>query len=588
MSKTICHRLLQTVQARSRETAIHYKSGNTPGWESVTWSGYFEKIEQCAAGLRELGVRSGSRVALFSQSRWEWSVADFATLSLGAVSVPIYQSITLDDLFHILEQAQPEVVFVENKILARQLQMLKDRCPWIRKIVLFEKSDEGECFEQLLQMGAQRLHQSPLEIRDSLRERSGSELATIHFTSGTTGRPRGVLIGHDQIVSEVEEAFTALGVNSSDRCLSFLPYAHVLGRIEHWGHAWFGFTRFQAESLEKVRANLLEAKPTIMVAVPRVFEKVYGALTTQLQSSPWIKGLSDWAFQIGKEVVRLQQSHDPLPWTLSLQSELLQKTFFNRVKSAFGGELRFAVCGGAPLAQELQESLSAAGILLLEGYGLTETCGAVAVNLPFDWKSGTVGKPLPDVKVQIAQDGEILLQSRKIMRGYLNDAPQDFAEKDWFHTGDLGELLPSGHLRITGRKKDLIKTSGGKYVAPQRIENLLSLDPWISSAFIYGDNRKYIVALIGLRRTELVDWARKQAISFGDYSELTQKEEVRTRVRDVIRSVNQQLASYESIKRFLILPEEPSIESGELTPSLKLRRNVLEKKYVRELNTLYE
>lgn len=593
MPQQICAAFLETALTRRESPALSYRSEGV--WKTLSWLDYLNWVESIAWGLRGSGIQKESRVGILSSSSWQWSVVDFAALSLQAVTVPIYPSISLGDLQHILRESKLDCVFVENANLLRSLRLALGSLTKKPRIWLLNNSDPDSIdtdsaqselsWLKLFEMGTEALRQSPQTLRREMQQISPKSFASLHFTSGTSGLPRGVWLQHEQIWSEVHDAFSALGIRAEDRSLSFLPYAHVLGRVEHLGHALIGFHRYQAESIEKLRTHFQEVRPTILVAVPRVFEKIHAAVQTQMQSNSWLKSVSEWAFSIGTEVLQHRESHEPMPWSLAFQNEAAQALFFQNIRQIFGGELRLAVCGGAALPEKIQRDFAASGILILEGYGLTETMAAVTVNLPFDWKSGSVGKPLGDVEIQLAQDGEILVRSRKVFHSYLNEAARD--PQSWFATGDLGRLLPSGHLQVTGRKKDLIKTSNGKYVAPQRLESLLVQDSLISSALVLGDQKKYVVALIALDRSAVMSWSQSQGLEEKDYAKLTQLDPIKKEIRNRLRQLNKEVAAHESIKRFLILPEEPSVENGDLTPSLKLRKNVLVEKYKREIDELF-
>jgi len=397
------------------------------------------------------------------------------------------------------------------------------------------------------------------------------------------------MLTHTQIMSEISEAFPYVGAHADDISLTFLPYAHVMGRIEHWGHVYVGFTMAYAESIERVRTNLLEIRPTIMVAVPRIFEKVYAAIQTQIEAQPWRKKIFAQAMKIGQKVSEARVRHEPLPLALGLIDQVAQRLVLGRVKAAFGGRLRFAISGGAPISPDIVRFFHACDILILEGYGLTETTAAICVNTPYDYEFGTVGKPIGETQIKIAEDGEILVKSKKVMKDYFED-PAETAKvftDGWYHTGDIGEFTPSGNLKITDRKKDLIKTAGGKYVAPQLLENLLKHDPLVSQVLVHGDQKKYVVALLTLDRPLLEKFARDRGLNESNIEALTQDPKVLEAVRQIVADANSRLASYESIKRFAVLPTEFTVEAGELTPSLKIKRKYVDQKYRNQIEKLY-
>ncbi|MEI7973837.1 MAG: AMP-binding protein, partial [Bdellovibrio sp.] len=366
MPKQICAAFLETALNRREAPALSYRSRGI--WKTLSWLDYLHWVESIAWGLRRTGIQNGSRVGIFASSSWQWSVVDFAALSLQAVTVPIFPYMGLGDLQHILRESNLDCVFVENANLLRPLRLTLESLTKKPRIWLLDSSDSEQSWQKLFEMGTEILRHSPQILRQEMREISPKSFASLHFTSGTSGLPRGVWLQHEQIWSEVRDAFSALGIRAEDRALSFLPNAHVLGRVEHLGHAFIGFHRYQAESIEKIRSHFQEVRPTILVAVPRVFEKIHSAVQTQMQSNSWLKTVSGWAFSIGAEVLQHRESHEPLPWSLAFQNEAAQTLFFQNIRQIFGGELRLAVCGGAALPEKIQRDFAASGILILEGY----------------------------------------------------------------------------------------------------------------------------------------------------------------------------------------------------------------------------
>lgn len=563
------------------------------GWKEISWPDFIREVERIAAGLLALGIKPQDRVALMSNTRYEWGCCDLAILSIGAITVPIYQNSTSDEMEYILQDCEARVFIVENRMVLKQWRKIREKCPAVRNVVCFEAENPDDpaqiTLEALKEMGKDFLAANPNSVSEPARRTKPGDIATLVYTSGTTGRPKGVVITHEQILSEVGEAFPLCGVTSKDISLSFLPYAHVLGRIEFWGHLHIGFTLAFAESIEKMRANLSEVKPTILVAVPRIFEKVHSAIYSQMENQPWKRKLFDWALTVGRQVSERRLTRQMIPLPLLLQYETARRLVLDKVRDAFGGRLRFAISGGAPIHREIPLFFHAAGVLILEGYGLTETTAAITVNTPFNYKFGSVGRPIGDVQLKIAEDGEILVKSKKVMREYYKN-PQATAEvlKDgWFATGDIGEISASGDLKITDRKKDLIKTAGGKYVAPQRLEGLLKLHPLVGHVLIHGDQKKFIVALITLDKAAIEGWAKDRNLHFNKWTDLLGNPDVQSQVRQAVADANTQLASWESIKKFQVLPQEFSVEGGELTPSLKVKRKALDQRFQAQIEALY-
>lgn len=588
---TLGHSLL-AFKKRTAQKAIMFKQNDR--WISKNWPEYYNDIESFGAGLLALGIKPKERVAIMANTRYEWSLADHAAMGVHAVVISVYQNNTASDVEYILNNSESRVLILENEALLRVWQEVKDKCPHVEYIILMDPpknkvDDNVYTWSHVESKGREVLKKNPTAFEDLCQSQKAGDTATLLYTSGTTGLPKGVVITHTQIISEVGEAFPIFGVDDTDVSLSFLPYAHILGRIEHWAHAYMGFTMAFAESVEKVRTNLAEIEPTFLISVPRIFEKVYAAINTQIDASPVKKRLFTWAMGVGRRITELKLTHQTIPLELLATYELARKLVLNKINLAFGRRLRFAISGGAPLAADISSFFHAAGVLILEGYGLTETTAAITVNTPFNYKFGSVGRPIGDVELKIAEDGEILVRSHKVMKEYYKNpqATSEVMTDGWFHTGDIGQILQGGDLKITDRKKDLIKTAGGKYVAPQKIEGLLKLSPIVTQALIAGDQKKYIVALLTVDPVYLQALAKERSDSFSDWKELVSRPWVQDIVRDHIAETNSDLASYESIKRFLILPVEFTIEGGELTPSLKLKRKVLSQRYQKEIDSLY-
>jgi long-chain acyl-CoA synthetase len=589
MSHTVCHKFLETAEKYSNRLAVMHKQGDH--WNELNWAAYATLVKTVAAGLQTLGVRKGDRIAIVSNTRLEWAVTDLALLGLGAVTVPIYQNSTPEDLTYILESSRTKILICESTQSYLKMQPHLKALNGIEKVVVYDgdATDGVVRFDEIENAGAAALKLSPTVYELALREVTLNDIATIIYTSGTTGRPKGVVITHTQALSEIADAFPLLGVTVRDRSLCFLPFAHILGRIEIWGHGYTGYTMAFAESIDRLKDNLVEVKPTLMIAVPRVFEKIYNGILAQAEASPLKSKVFHWALGVGREMSQYKVEKQPVPVDLALKYRLAKKLVFDSITDRLGGRLRFAISGGAPLSRSIAEFFHAAGILILEGYGLTETTAAVAVNTPFDYRFGTVGKAVGEVKFKIADDGEILVQSKKVMREYLDD-PESTATAitdGWYHTGDIGELSPEGYLRITDRKKDLIKTAGGKYVAPQKLEGLLKVSRFISQVHIHGDQKKYIVTLLTLNMDTVRQWAEENKIETKSRDELASHPRVRELIKGAVAEANSHLASYETIKNFAILSREFTVESGELTPSLKVKRKVVDERQKDLIDSLY-
>nr|WP_295899493.1 long-chain fatty acid--CoA ligase [uncultured Bdellovibrio sp.] len=587
---TLGHSILSMRGRNPNHTAVKFKANGS--WTSKTWPEYYQDVENVGSALLAMGIKEGDRVAIMANTRYEWSVMDLAIFGIKAITVPIYQNNTAEDVEYILNNCQARVLVCETRGPLKIFEAVKDKCPTIEKLVVFENTcpnPDAITWDRVHKMGQDYLVKHPDQYRRTCETIVASDTATILYTSGTTGRPKGVVLTHLQAFSEVSEAFPFCGAKEEDVSLSFLPYAHILGRIEHWGHLYIGFTMAYAESLEKIRGNLTEIRPTIMVSVPRIFEKIYAAIWAQVQTQPLKMKVFNWALSIGKKVGEYKMSGQILPLDLLVKYEMARKLVLGKITEAFGGRLRFAISGGAPISKDIALFFHSAGILILEGYGLTETTAAITVNTPFNYRFGSVGRPIGEVQLKIAEDGEILVKSDKVMKEYYqnSEATKEAFTDGWFHTGDIGEILPSGDLKITDRKKDLIKTAGGKYVAPQRLEGLLKLSPYIAHVHIHGDQKKYIVALLTMDRPSVEQLAKEKNVSYSDWNSLVNSSFVQDIARKAVADANAQLASYESIKKYLVLPNEFTIEGGELTPSLKVKRKVLDQKFKDKIEELY-
>lgn len=587
--KTLAHSIIK-MQLRQKNAALKFKKDGQ--WQELSWSNYYKRITQFGSALISFGIQPGDRIAIMANTRYEWAISDLAIIGIKAITVPIYHNSTPEDVEFILNNAEVKMLICEGKSTTKTWNLISQNCPTVKKIISFEKSAcEGEIqhWDEIVKIGESYLSKHPRDFQSRCESITPETIASILYTSGTTGKPKGVVISHTQIVSEVAEAFYLFNVGEEDLSLSFLPYAHILGRVELWGHVYTGYTIAFAESIDRLKHNLLEVKPTVIIAVPRIFEKIYSAIWSQVETQKLKLKLFNWAVHIGKQVGHFKMTHQSIPLSLLAQYEVAKKLVLGKITDAFGGRLRFAISGGAPLAKEIAEFFHAADLLVLEGYGLTETTAAITINTPFNYKFGTVGRPIGDVKIKIAEDGEILIKSHKVMVEYYRnpEATAEVMKDGWFCTGDIGELSPNGELRITDRKKDLIKTAGGKYVAPQRIENLLKLTPMIGHVLVHGDQKKFIVALMTLDRLLLEQYAKENQISFSHWTELVEHPQVQDVVRKAVADANAHLASFESIKKYQILACEFSVESGELTPSLKVKRKHLDKKFAKEISDLY-
>ncbi len=576
---------------RHRICFKHKKDG---AWISLSWLDVGEKVKEVALGLSALGVKKGDTVAIFSNTCMEWTVSDLAILSLGAVSVPIYQSTTPDQVAYILNNSGSRWVFAENTHLLKKIKAELPNLPQLQRIVLFHGKKEAHemqmTLEELQKLGVEEGNEAAW--REGLEAIEPNQTATLVYTSGTTGPPKGAILTHGNFLSGIDACTALFTISEEDTSLLFLPLAHILAREMQFYHLRVGFTQAFAESIDKLVDNLGEIRPHFFVAVPRIFEKVYEKILQQVEAgSPTKQSIFKWGVVVGGEVSRRVQKGQSLSPGLWLQSKIASRLVFGKLRRRLGGRLMYAVSGGAPLSREIAQFFHAAGILILEGYGLTETTAAVNCNSPSHYAFGTVGLPVKGVQEKIAPDGEILVKGPMVFQGYYKnpEATREVLSEDgWFKTGDIGEFDARGYLKITDRKKDLIITAGGKNIAPQNIENQLKTVPVISQAVIIGDRRKYLAALLTLTKDVLEEWAQKMGLQVQTYDELVKHPTTHQWLHQILDEKNKTLASYESIKRFAILPNDFSQETGELTPTLKVKRKFVNEKYRDVIENLYQ
>ncbi len=578
------------------KTGLMFKKGGS--YQSITYREIHEIVSKLANGLASLGVQKGDKVVLLSENRVEWAWTDYAILSNGAVTVPIYPTLLAPHIKFITNNSDAKVVIVSNEHQLSKVLEVLDELKTVEQLVIIEpgetKHDKLITFQELQEKGAAYQKEHPEEIEQRIQAVEPEDLATIIYTSGTTGEPKGVMLTHKNFLSNIEASLRALPITPDEIFLSFLPLSHVFERmVGHFLATYQGCTIAYAESIETVPQNLLEVRPTLMASVPRFFEKVYGRVMESLEAGSAVKkSLFMWAIGVGKEALRYKQNGKPIPGGLfALKYKLADKLVFSKLKERVGGRIKFFVSGGAPLSKEIGEFFASADLLILEGYGLTETSPVITVNRLEKYKFGSVGLPLDNVEVKIAEDGEILCKGPNVMKGYYkNEAATKEAidEEGWFHTGDIGVIDEDGFLIITDRKKNLIVTAGGKNVAPQPIENLLITSQYIEQAVVIGDKRKFISALIVPNMDALKAFAQERGITYQSTRELLDHPEVQKLYRQEIDNVSKDLARYETIKKFALIEEPFTIESGELTPTLKVKRRIVEERYKDIIDKMYE
>ena len=562
-------------------------------WTELSYAELADQVQSASLGFRELGIGDGDRVAILSENRPEWAIADYACLAARFTDVPIYPTLPARQLEYILRDSGSVALLASGAQLGKVLG-IRDRLPELRHIVTLDRAPQGGegvlGFDELLACGRSAAARHP-EWRAHALDAAPDDLATLIYTSGTTGDPKGVMLTHGNIASNVTTCCRLFTFGDGDECLSFLPLSHIFERMfGHYSMFHAGVVINYAGGIETVASDMQERRPTLMASVPRLYEKIYARVLDSVRASaPPRRRIFAWARRVGEEWVDRTLADAPLPPSLSLRRRLADRLVFSTLRARTGGRIRFFISGGAPLSPEIARFFFAAGMPILEGYGLTETSPVIAVNTQRHTKLGTVGRPIPGVEVRIAEDGEIVTRGPNVMRGYFNK-PEATAEaldvEGWFHTGDIGLVDAEGYLRITDRKKDLIVTAGGKNIAPQPIENLAKGSKYVSNAVMLGDRRPFPIMLVVPNPEPLRLWASRRGLP-ADLERLVSLPEVHTKLEREVRKMLRDLAQFEMPKKFLLLARDFSVEGGELTPTLKVRRRIVEERHRAAIEALY-
>jgi long-chain acyl-CoA synthetase len=578
----------------TKRAALRYKEEGQ--WKDVSHQELARRVKHAALGLMELGIQPGDRVAILSENRPEWAVADFACLTARCADVSIYPTLPAPQVAYLLADSGARAVFVEDAGQYDKVAAVRSDVPDVEHVIVFDAEEGMEgpgllSFQELLQRGAAAEDRYPTYREDALAV-DRDELATLIYTSGTTGSPKGVMLTHYNFCSNVVAALKVLFIGPDDSCLSLLPLSHSFERMAgHYVMIHRGTTINYAESVEQVPANLQEIKPTIVLSVPRLFEKIYARVLENAMAGGALKRrIFFWARRNAERWADLRQAELPVPGWLDFKRKIGDKLVFSKLRARTGGRIRFFVSGGAPLSPEIAKFFYSAGITIVEGYGLSETSPVLAANPLDKVRIGTVGPPIPGVELKIAADGEILARGPNIMKGYYNkpaDTREAIDADGWFHTGDIGEFDAKGYLKITDRKKDLIVTAGGKKVAPQPIENMIKTNQFVLNAVMVGDKRRFPALLIVPDVEALKKWAAERSLAFGSTGDLLSQADVMAKVEREVMGNLRDLASFEMPKKIALVEEDFSIEKGELTPTLKVKRRVVEDRYRDKIEALY-
>ena len=583
---------LDRVEATPDAPAYSFPVGGS--WHSVTWAEAGGRVSGLAAGLIALGVEPEQRVAIASGTRYEWILADLAIMSAGAATTTVYPSSMASDVAYIVGDSDSQVVFAEDDVQVAKLREQRSDLPAVSRVVTFDGTPDGDWvigLDELERLGAQLLVDQPDAVARRVDGTRHDDLATLVYTSGTTGQPKGVRLPHSAWTYEGVAVQRLNLLTIDDVQYLWLPLAHVFGKVLLTVQLAIGFPTAIDGRVEKIVDNLAVVRPTFMAAAPRIFEKVHArVVTTTADEGGLKKKIFDQAFKVGIDVTRRQQAGEKVPVQLAVRNAVFDRLVFAKIRARFGGRVRFFVSGAAALNRDIAEWFHAAGLLILEGYGLTESSAGTCLNRPRHYQIGTVGQPFEGSQITCAPDGELLIKGPGVMTGYHNlDETGDRVVVDgWLHTGDIGEVDAKGFVTITDRKKDLFKTSGGKYVAPQLIEGRFKAAcPYVSQIVLHGNQRNFVSALITLDADSIDGWAAQHGLGGRPYREIVTSDAAHEMVQRCVDELNSTLNPWETIKRFVVLKRDLSVEDGELTPSQKVKRKVVEEHYHDELDALY-
>lgn len=598
MERTINEVFKNRVQKYKNKIAIEKKLNGK--WHSASWNEYYDNARKVGLALTSLGLNKGDRVAILSENRLEWLYTDMGTLGIGVCLIPIYTTLTSEEVEYLIINSGSKIVVVEDKLQLEKVLEISENCPELKKIVVIDDAGvkiDGEMidsFQALLNAG-EKMYEKNSSLYETLSESvTPEDLATIVYTSGTTGLPKGVMITHKNIMAVIHalDSMEPKFGYDTDQTVPFLPLSHVFERTAgHFYGMYVGLTASYAESLDTFANDIQDKKPTVVLAVPRVCEKVYQKILMQVENeSPLKKKIFNWGLKVGAQISEIREKKKSIPPVLSLQYKIAYNLIFKKISSALGGRVRWMTASGAPTSKDIIQFFNAAGIMVVEGYGMTECCAPATMSNLSDYKIGTVGKPIPGVEVKLADDGEILIKGDNVFKGYWQleeETEKTFTRDGYLRTGDIGEFDGNGFLSITDRKKDLIITSGGKNIAPQKIEGLFKFDPLFAQFIVVGERKKFLSALVNINLEQAEIEAKKNNIDYQDPEDLLRHPKFLALVDEHVKERNSHLARYETIKKYKIIEGEFSQDNGELTASLKMKRNVIYDKHKDLIEMMY-
>ncbi|MCD9186425.1 MAG: long-chain fatty acid--CoA ligase [Pyrinomonadaceae bacterium] len=591
--RTLPELFIKSAKKHNRKDALSFKKNGK--WQKISSAEMIERIENIALGLYSIGLRKDDRAAILAANSPEWTFSDAGCQFAGIIDVPIYTTLAPNSICYVIKDSGAKIFFLENKEFYEYIKDILPECNSLEKLIFFDdtgvEAENAVSLKDLEEAGAKLKEENPHLLENLVAAVQPDDVATLIYTSGTTGEPKGVMLSHTNIVSNTIDAGEKYEFSKDDKSLSVLPLSHVFERSAMYLYILNGMAVHYAESIDKVPDNLQEVRPTIFVGVPRIFEKVYAkAKLKASQSSELKEKVFDWAIETGKEVALRKEKRQNISFFLSVKHSIADRLVFSKLRDFFGGNLRSCITGGAALSNEIWLIFTGAGISIMQGYGLTETSPVISSNNPIDAKLGTVGKPIRGIKVRIAEDGEIEVLSPGMLLGYYNkpEATHDaFTADGWFKTGDIGKIDDEGFLEITDRKKELFKTSGGKYIAPAHIEQILKGSRFVNQVVLVGNDRKFPAALIVPNFEQLESYARHKHFPIETHAEFCKDPRIIDLFERQIEKLTKDLSQYEKVKKFALLEDELTVEGGELTPTLKVKRRVVDEKYQNVIERIY-